>query len=1007
MPELDDIVQRIAISGQDDVISAFGAIGKAGEEAMSRLARAFGEIGTVAAGFTAALAGTGVALFEWSKHSTDAVIGLRNLANQTGSTITQMSAMQGAIIAMGGSTDGMGMAFRRMSNTVQREWDQIKKSTVDAKDTIVNNQIAVGKAQDALFKQRESYRTSMEALGMYGGQAPTAYEERYQKEHEATLSLQEAEQKLHEARKKQDEDRLNSMDAVAAAIKRVLSGEQTLAEAGKNANLELQNVIKGLVINATPGAADAIKDFSGNITDLAKMAPDVRQVFYNLADFMKNAHNATLEQTLMLRLFGRSMGQDLIYPLKQGSAAIKEQEEELKRFGLVIDDDALKPAEEFHKAYNTLSYALSTTVKQIGLIFDPTFTSGMESFTRYIEENHSAILKWAAGIEQEVRPAIQGFFTALEGLFQYLSGGKIDPTTDVGKWAQSFQTFGENVKKVFDDIKMAAKALKAALDEIRDTINGVFGTKLNDIEILLGGAIAWKLAGSNLGKALLAGILTSFGASGLGGLLLRLAGGGAAGVAAGAAAGAAGAGAAAAIPGLAPITLPLVGAAVPVTAGATAAAGGAAAGAATTGLLAGSIPLLTGLFTAGMLTTVTVVAYKAAKDIIAGMKLTPETPKGEKEGNLDYYKQLGVAAGGLNFEPPPEAKTAIEQHAAALRDEAEAAKKATDASKQKAEADKKTTTIGTAPPQKPGEAYMPFKGVPTAGWVTAPSPFPEAPKVPGFAAAPAPGEQPVSAGGVKLPINAAPPATALPPASMIEGWSQLLGMKTQQGGEGDQKKMGLFDASNRLVDLTSQSNSYLADIVKALSGGGEQKQPPAAAATTTGAATSDQKEGEVNSAWDTLAAAILSGASKIETTLDQVAAKLGMGTAEPMTHAEGGLVGGKGSGKSDSNLIRASKGEYVVTADGSNLGDAIRHFTKGFAMGGLIGPLELPNYATGGVVTAPTASQSRDRHFGTIDLRTDSGTVQVHATDSAADNLSRVAMDRKVSKGGRRQTWWG
>jgi hypothetical protein len=52
----------------------------------------------------------------------------------------------------------------------------------------------------------------------------------------------------------------------------------------------------------------------------------------------------------------------------------------------------------------------------------------------------------------------------------------------------------------------------------------------------------------------------------------------------------------------------------------------------------------------------------------------------------------------------------------------------------------------------------------------------------------------------------------------------------------------------------------------------------------------------------------------------------------------GGLVGGYGSGTSDSNLIHASKGEYMIRADGSNLDDAVRHFIPGYAGGGEIDP---------------------------------------------------------------------
>jgi hypothetical protein len=63
----------------------------------------------------------------------------------------------------------------------------------------------------------------------------------------------------------------------------------------------------------------------------------------------------------------------------------------------------------------------------------------------------------------------------------------------------------------------------------------------------------------------------------------------------------------------------------------------------------------------------------------------------------------------------------------------------------------------------------------------------------------------------------------------------------------------------------------------------------------------------------------------------------------PPKQQMGGLIGGVGTGRSDSNLAWVSKGEYVIRADGSNLGDAIRHFAK-FQDGGEV---DIPPGKTG------------------------------------------------------------
>jgi hypothetical protein len=127
-------------------------------------------------------------------------------------------------------------------------------------------------------------------------------------------------------------------------------------------------------------------------------------------------------------------------------------------------------------------------------------------------------------------------------------------------------------------------------------------------------------------------------------------------------------------------------------------------------------------------------------------------------------------------------------------------------------------------------------------------------------------------------------------------------------------------------------------------------------------------------------------------------------------YAEGGVIGGWGSGRSDSNIIRASKGEYVVTADGSNLGDAIAHFTRGFARGG---PIEfadtiahVPGYASGGMVrqTAIAAPSAVSQHQ--LDIRTNAGNFTAHVTEDTMTAIRNSSLGGKLSQTGQRPTWY-
>jgi hypothetical protein len=123
--------------------------------------------------------------------------------------------------------------------------------------------------------------------------------------------------------------------------------------------------------------------------------------------------------------------------------------------------------------------------------------------------------------------------------------------------------------------------------------------------------------------------------------------------------------------------------------------------------------------------------------------------------------------------------------------------------------------------------------------------------------------------------------------------------------------------------------------------------------------------------------------------------------ATPAPMASGGLVGGYGG--IDTNLIRATRGEFVVTRSGSNLGDAIRYFTKGYAEGGLVGGFidaigSIPGYASGGIVVGGGGlggggGRPIELHIGGEKI------VGLTATEDAASAISRVAVDRAVRSG--------
>ena len=128
--------------------------------------------------------------------------------------------------------------------------------------------------------------------------------------------------------------------------------------------------------------------------------------------------------------------------------------------------------------------------------------------------------------------------------------------------------------------------------------------------------------------------------------------------------------------------------------------------------------------------------------------------------------------------------------------------------------------------------------------------------------------------------------------------------------------------------------------------------------------------------------------------------------------ARGGLLGGRGTGTSDSNLAWLSRGEYVTPAravrqpgvlallealrrSGGNLSRVLDGMGR-FALGGLVPrPMPIPAYAAGGMVGGA--------NLGTLTLGLPSGgSVSVRAASDVVDQLRKEAALAQVRSGGRK-----
>lgn len=1113
MADTEDIILRIALSGQDDVVARLGQIGEAGVGVMARLESAVTGGASVFAGLTAAITGVGAGLFYWANSASTAIDHMSNLAAQSGTTINEISGLTQTLSAAGANTEQLGSAFRRLAFTVTGQWTQIAQSVEKSANDAINSQLklkdsalSVEDAQEKLY-QAQLKRDQLTGAGPEDPAEKEAHDlaNAYREVERAVNDLAKAEQAEREAKEAEEKRQRNDPEVIAAAVKAVAEGRKTFQQAGQDANLTFDKVIEGIISSAGT-AATAIQNFNGNLSDLIGKAPSVKEVFFNLADFMKNSGDDALNAALAYRVLGRGVGQDVVEAMKQGSQALQENINRLEQLGLVLTDTDKKAAQDFIKSFHSLSGELSTTVQQIGAILAPIFTQGFDTFRKFIEENHRSIIDFAQDVANRVRPIIldffnlisgrdiqtewlQGFvdglrrlgqfikaevFPVIEGFFNYITDSKSDPGSKAEVWQERFQKFGEFVASAFRMVSAAVSLFLSGLDKVAAVINKVFGTEFTGGDLLILGVIAKitnalglmtkaletaygaasKLFGLFRNAAFAAGAAeleaAAGGAGGAGGGTIRGLLGNAPGPSVGASLGAQAAGAAGGVV----VSNVAKSAAVALAPGEFIKAAAAAIStgfAEAVGVALGTVGLVA-VVGAG-LTTLFLHAIDKAKEEQDKLRkgqvgelpqsFVPETgqliPDSEEakerfreeqrvrklgyttsreEQFQDLSPEMRRAREAYTREPtttqvlgmPGEQRSAPSGREAdlqALRDEWESS---FIRRLQQEERRAKPITPGPGVPKEEATTKSPAESLLERmlqeGSATKISPREDERRSQAFDADRQQGQA---------------------ADKQLQAADKQAQAADKQDKASDKQKLPGKDwtaADERMSGWTSEDQAafesgggpgadyyakYGAQVADARGGGGT--------GDTEGLSEANSEAQQLSTSLDSAGTAATTLASSFTETagaLESVAARLAsIQLPEPQHAAEGGLIRGPGGPKEDRVPAMLSAGEFVVTADGSNLVDAIHHFGRHLAAGGLI-----DNFQTALSASMPGASAfmpeiasrtlgvSTELHPVTIAFPGLPQISGLFGTRAAVQQLQRSAADRTLGSAGRMPSWY-
>jgi hypothetical protein len=532
-------VGALSSIGTGNLAAELSALGTAAQSALGILGNFagggfFADLAMEAGAAAVAVTGLVGALMTLAEKSAQAIKETTNLATMTGTSVEQMSGMTSTLASMGVNTDNLGIAFRRLAVFVETAWPQIQQSIAAASDTAASDMLKIREASDAVgeaaYKTAEDVRNAahqmasdllnlqkaqdtvsnsatsaasaqlnlaqaQDRLNVAKGGAP----DESLKIKSAELAVEKAQQEIENQKLKAQQDEL----ALAAAQQKVIDDRHKAAVQAEQDSIAQQKAALELSAAQRKASEDQLKDIgaiAAAITDLGKggaissgldlasvsavnlakgviaaaaamndgFKPNENQVLMALADTFHGMTDETEKSAIAVRLFGRSVSEDMVRALSLGSQAFKNYQAANAAAGLVITTNMSKVALAMAQSFNKITNDLGITIEQIGNLFGPAFTAGLTVLDNALRENHDAIMAWATSLASEVEPIVTDFFNILSGK---------QAVTAIGSVIQIIGSFFTALAN--DIIIPAIKIIDAGFQVLAAGINAVFGTDIS------------------------------------------------------------------------------------------------------------------------------------------------------------------------------------------------------------------------------------------------------------------------------------------------------------------------------------------------------------------------------------------------------------------------------------------------------------------------------------------------------------------------------------------------
>ena len=159
--------------------------------------------------------------------------------------------------------------------------------------------------------------------------------------------------------------------------------------------------------------AEAFQAIGVEVKDAGGGLKSVEQLTLETFEGLAKMEDATKRAAIAQKLFGRA-GQSMLPMLTGGVAGVRDMMNEANRLGIVLDDKALKSAEDFNDSLTRMRAVVGGVAAKIATSVMPVVEQVVEAVQAWVDENRELLSQITSGAIAALGMALKGIGAALK-----------------------------------------------------------------------------------------------------------------------------------------------------------------------------------------------------------------------------------------------------------------------------------------------------------------------------------------------------------------------------------------------------------------------------------------------------------------------------------------------------------------------------------------------------------------------------------------------------------------